>query len=57
MKNTPMYKRIEQIHPGLLNEIITPSNIAFLSKPEVIRTIIHADQLLEQLKSDVSSKH
>ena len=57
MKNTPMYKRIEQIHPGLLNEIITPSNIALHSKPEVIRTIIHADQLLEQLKSDVSSKH
>lgn len=57
MKNTPLYKKIEQTHPGLINEIISPSRIALLSKPEVIRSIVHVDQMIEQFKYAITTKH
>lgn len=57
MKNTPLYKKIEQTHPGLISEIINPCRIALLSKPEVIRSVINIDHMVEQMKSEMASKH
>lgn len=57
MKNTPLYKKIEMTHPGLINEIISPSRIALLSKPEVIRSIVHVDQMIEELRNAITAKH
>lgn len=51
MKKTPIYKEIEKFNPGLAPIVLNPSRLKLLSKPEMIRSLIHMDQVVEHINT------
>ena len=57
MKQTPLYKQIEQTNPGFLEQLLSPSRLSLFSDPEVIRSITRVDAMIERFRQETAVQH
>lgn len=54
MKKTVLYQKIEKSYPGLLSKLLSPSRLRLMSNPEMIKSLISMDQVVENIRNQAS---